>query len=466
MMRSWLKNPRGAPAWTVAGIVLLCLLIGAAIPVFVDIVGDQPGRLVALPAVLLFGVLMVYDHKMLLVLILLFRSVGDRVLDSTQIGIGDTRMGVGGLINLVVIMITCMLVMEKPKVFPAKLARYWLPVLLMMTFGVVISYEKANAIKQYLGILSNFAMFIIAVYMVRSIEDFNKAIRLVLWSSAIPTLYAAIDIGLNMGRSNFRLESTFTHPNILAFYLSLMLVLCLYMLKSPLFKISSIGRVVICCYMPILLVQLLLTQTRSAWLSCLLIFVVYALLFERKYLLYLLLLPLMVVFIPSIQDRLMDLNQGNEAVRYAPLNSFAWRQLLWKSAIEWMEPIRLVYGYGLDGFGHFAATFFPMDRTIRWDAHNVYVQFLFETGVVGLMCYLWLYGRVLWTLRSFARMDRVSGFLMLAVVVQYLLVSYSDNMFRYLVFNWYFWFTVGGACSLVHLHSLDRNDRSANEGRA
>ena len=46
-------------------------------------------------------------------------------------------------------------------------------------------------------------------------------------------------------------------------------------------------------------------------------------------------------------------------------------------------------------------------------------------------------------------MDRVSGFLLLAIVVQYLIVSFSDNMFGYLVFNWYFWFTVGGACSLI-----------------
>jgi O-antigen ligase len=153
---------------------------------------------------------------------------------------------------------------------------------------------------------------------------------------------------------------------------------------------------------------------------------------------------------------LTDLSQGNEAGGTAQLNSFAWRVVLWKSAIGWMEPHRLIYGYGLDGFGHFAPTFFPLDRITKWDAHNVYVQFLFDTGAVGLMCYLWLYARVLWTIRSFKSMDRVSGFLLLAIVVQYLIVSYSDNMFRYLVFNWYFWFTVGGACSLVYLNDIPK----------
>jgi O-antigen ligase len=182
--------------------------------------------------------------------------------------------------------------------------------------------------------------------------------------------------------------------------------------------------------------------------------VAYALFFERRYLLYLLLLPIVVVCIPAVQERLLDLGAGSGAVRDAPLNSFAWRQLLWKSAIDWMEPQRMIFGYGLDGFGYFAATFFPMDVTTRWDAHNVYIQFFFEIGIVGLACYLWLYVRILWTLRAFARMDRVSGFLMLAIVVQYVVVSYSDNLFRYLVFNWYFWFTIGGACSLVTLGSV------------
>jgi len=450
-MRAWLRNPLGLPARTGVIIALLCLLIGAVIPVFADLMGGQVGRLAALPALLLMGVLLIYDYQKLVILILLLRSVGDMALESTQFGIGGATMGIGGLINLAVIMIACLMVVEKPHVFPGRLARYWVPLLLMMTIALLISYEKTNAIKQYLGMFSNFAIFIIAVYMVRSTEDFNKAVRLVLWSSLIPSLYSLVDIALRMHDGGFRLRSTFSHANVLAFYLTLMLLLCLYMLKSRLSSISPRVRLVICCYMPVLLVQLLLTQTRSAWLASLLVFVLYALLFERKYLMYLLLLPLAVVFMPSVYERLLDLGQGTEVVRNAPLNSFAWRMALWEASIRWMEVPRLIYGYGLDGFGYFVGTFFPADRTVRWDAHNVYVQFLFEMGVIGVLCYLWLYVRVLATVRAFVRVDRVAAFLLIAIVVQYLVVSFSDNLFRYLVFNWYFWFTVGGACSLAEL---------------
>ncbi len=432
---------------------MLCLIIGAAIPLIAGIADNQPNRLIALPALLLFVMVFLYDYKKSLILILLLRSVGDIVLESAQFGIGNFRMGTGGLINLAVIMIACLLVLEKPALFPGRLARYWVPILLMMGVGLVTSYETAGAIKVYLGMLSYFAIFVIAVYMVRSNDDFNKAIRLVVWSSLIPTLYSIIDVALHMRDSGFRLKSTFAHANILAFYLMLMLVLCLYMLKSRLYRLTPRGRILICCYMPFLLGQMLLTQTRSAWFAFFAVIVLYTFLFERKYLLYLLLLPLVVVFVPAMSDRLMDLSQGNEVARSARLNSFAWRIVLWTAALNWMEPLRLIYGYGLEGFSHFAPIFFELDRITNYDAHNVYIQFLFEIGVVGLLCYLWLFAQVTWTIRSFVRIDPVSGFLLLTVVVQYLIVSFSDNMLRYLVFNWYLWFTVGGACSLVNLHT-------------
>ena len=461
---NWLREPFGVPTWTIMALVVLSLSVGAVIPMFGDSMGYQFGRLAALPALLLLGVLLIYDYKKLVMLILLFRSVGDMLLESTQFGIGSVRMGIGGLINLFVILIAFMMVMEKPKAFPGRLARYWLPFVVMMSVGLVLSFEKTNALKIYLGMASNFAIFMIAIYIVRSNEDFNKAIRLVVYSSLLPTLYAFVDIALHMRGGDFRLQSTFSHPNILAFYLTLVLVLGLYMLKSPLYNITPRGRIAICLYMPMLMVQLLLTQTRSAWLACFLVFVLYALIFKRSYLLYLFLLPLLLL-VPSVNERLMDLGQGNEVARNAQLNSFAWRVVLWESAIGWMETKRMLLGYGLDGFGYNVGTFFPMDRTIRWDAHNVYVQFFFDMGVVGLLCYVWLYARVLGTLRALARIDPVSGFLMLSIVIQYLIVSFSDNMFRYLVFNWYLWFIVGGACALVNLHPVSKA-RTARAGAA
>lgn len=447
----WIRQPFGIPFWLVLGIVLICLFTGMVIPIYAGVMGGQASRLAVLPALLLLLLLLIYDYRKLVLLIILLRSVGDKVLEGSGFGIGGIQMGIGGLINLAVIMIAAMLVLERPQHYSWKLTRIWLPLLAMLGISVVMSYEKGVAIKLFLGMLSSFAMFIIATYMVRSMDDFNRTVRLVVWSSLIPSLYAIVEIALYMRDGSFRLQSTFSHANVLGFYLTLIMTLCLYLLKSARVQLSPTARVILSGYMALLLLQLLLTQARSAWMASFFIFLSYALLFERKYLLYLLLLPLVAVLIPSVGDRLADLTQGNDAGRYARLNSFAWRLSLWQAAIEWMEPVRMIYGYGLDGFGHFSQTFFARAGERKWDAHSVYVQFLFDMGVLGVGAFLWLYGRALVLLRPLFRIERLTGFLMMAIVVQYVIVAFSDNLFGYLVFNWYFWFTIGGACSVAML---------------
>jgi len=55
---------------------------------------------------------------------------------------------------------------------------------------------------------------------------------------------------------------------------------------------------------------------------------------------------------------------------------------------------------------------------------------------------------VLWTLKGLAGSNRLGAFLLVVMVLQYLIVSASDNMAAYLAFNWYFWFMLGAGCAL------------------
>ena len=86
---------------------------------------------------------------------------------------------------------------------------------------------------------------------------------------------------------------------------------------------------------------------------------------------------------------------------------------------------------------------------MNWGAHNVYVQWFFDAGVIGLCAYLFLYARMVLALKALFKADRLASFITIAIVIVYLVVSSSDNMFGYLVFNWYFWFVVGAGCALA-----------------
>jgi O-antigen ligase len=276
-------------------------------------------------------------------------------------------------------------------------------------------------------------------------------VKLVLLSSLLPAAYALVDIagGLGGGLHGFRLKSTFSHPNIFAFYLTLVLLVALYALKSPVVALRGARRALLLCYLPFLLGMLLLTQTRSAWVACFAIFAMFALLYERRYLVYLAAAPLLALLVPGVRERVLDLGSGNEVVQYAKLNSFAWRLQIWEYGLRWIRPENLPLGYGLGAFKHFSPVFFPYSGGVNFGAHNIYVQILFELGAAGLAAFAWLFARLVGTLRRLLAVDRLAAFVALALVVEYLIISASDNVLAYLAFNWYVWFMLGAACAVA-----------------
>lgn len=444
---------RWAPPSTAALVLgLLAILTGLAIPAFVGAVDGRPAHALALPALLLLAMLLLYSRVLLLMAILLLRAAGDVFFDSTRIALGSAQIGVGGLVNAFVILIAVLLVIEQPRLLPRKMAMLWLPFLLVGLCGVLQAPAPGDAVRLYLAQVSYCAVFVSAFYIVRTPGDFKRCVRIVLLSSLLPLLYGVVDIAVQggvHGPNGARLQSTFAHPNIYAFYLTLVIALGLYVLKSATYTLSGRQRVGLSAYLLVLLAMLALTQTRSAWIACFGLFFAYGLLFERRYLLYLLLMPVLALAIPEVRERVLELGTGNEVRQYAKLNSFAWRLYIWESGLAWMRPSHYLFGYGVDAFAYYSPTFFPLAGKTHFGAHNVYVQWLFELGAIGLCAYLWLFARLLAVLKGLLARDRLAGFIVIALVLQYLAVSASDNMAAYLAFNWYFWFVAGAGCALL-----------------
>jgi O-antigen ligase len=204
----------------------------------------------------------------------------------------------------------------------------------------------------------------------------------------------------------------------------------------------------------VLLVALLLTKTRSAWVAVAILFVMYAGLFDRRYLLGILLLP-MLLAIPGVDDRIADLQTNNTYVGEAThLNSFSWRLLLWEFATDWILA-RPIAGYGLESFRHFSPMFFPLSGNYEFAAHNVYVQLLFEAGALGLLAFLLLFFGIIMRLKARFRADPSGSCMLFAMILGFLVGCFADNMLHYLPFMWYFWFILGTACANARLLSAE-----------
>lgn len=447
--------------WRALTLALIAILIGMAVPAFVNAVDGSAGKALVLPAVILLGMLLIYSRVLLLTAILLLRAFCDVFFDATRMSLGSIQIGVGFLVNVFIIMIALLLVAERPALLPKKMFMPWVPFLLCGLCGVVLAPAIADALRAYLAQLSYCAVFVCAFYLVRTPEDFKRCARIVLWSSVLPLLYALVDIAVKGGVSGpngARLQSTFAHPNIFAFYLTLVIGLGFYVLKSDTYKLAQRQRAGLGAYLLLLLAMLALTQTRSAWIACGAMFFGYGLLFERRYLVYMLVVPLLALAIPDVRDRVLDLGAGNEVKLYAKLNSFAWRLYIWESGLNWMQSSRYLLGYGLESFQFYSPTFFPLAGETHFGAHSMYVQWLFELGALGLLACLWLFARVLWTLKRLVRVNRLGAFVLIVMLVQYLIVSASDNMAAYLTFNWYFWFVLGSGCAMLVAHEAGAKD--------
>jgi O-antigen ligase len=198
-----------------------------------------------------------------------------------------------------------------------------------------------------------------------------------------------------------------------------------------------------------------MTKTRSGWMAGGLLFLVYAIRVDRRFLAGFLLIPVLIVTSPSVIDRLTDitepieidsLTQLNDSTR---LNSYEWRKVLWESAIPQIFEKPLL-GYGLESFKPSTPSFFPLIGPEGIDGHNFYLQTSFEMGLLGMFAWVWLLGSVVRQILKGRRYDPAGVLIILCVLIGYALECYSDNMQFYLLFNWYFWFVIGTICAWVH----------------
>lgn len=383
--------------------------------------------------------------------ILLTRSALDPVFTLTKAG-GLEDMGVGASVNLAVLVVAAACVVTRPRVSTAPTAALWLPLLLVCLVSSRFAPDPGTAIRLVMLLATHAAFCLLAFYFVRDLADLRRFLLLIVAGSIVPTLYAGLQLAMGwaeFGDDGIRVYSSFPHPNIYAFYLMTVLAVVLTLLAGHGFGLSPRLRRALTLYVPVLLALILLTKTRSAWAGAGLILVTHGLLFDRRTLLYFLGLPAALLAVPEFAERLADLQQGNTMDAYEKLNSYAFRLLLWQGAMTWFWE-RPLFGWGLSSFGHYVAQFMPLrleNDTI--DSHSVYVQFLFETGVIGFLAYLWLYARLFALIGQLILRGERWAWMLLAMTAGYLSMAYSDNMLYYLIPTWYMWFVLGGACAVL-----------------
>ncbi|MBI4432531.1 MAG: O-antigen ligase family protein [Candidatus Omnitrophica bacterium] len=385
----------------------------------------HPIFLLAPPLVCLMILATVLEPGFIVALLIVSRALLDPLLNLTK---GDNLFGFGAVLNFFVIFVTFFLSLRQGGVWRMAFFKGWMIFLAVCLASLLYSPVPVAGTKLLFNLASYLCMMILPFLIHPERNDKKFWISLLLISSVFPVLFANVAMV-----SGIRVRGTFTHPNILAFYLVWVLTLILYVLKSRQFKLSGMAKTTLVFYTLDVLAVLVATGTRNAWIGAWLLFFLYGLLVERKFLMITLIPLAALPLIPGISARLEDLF----AYSTRELNSFAWRVEVWKSSLAAVKE-SWVIGHGLGSFRELSRVFVRLEHG-GVDAHNTYLQVLFETGFIGLLAYLSIYRHVIQSLWRLTAEHAI----VLSYVVVYLVSGIADNLLYYLAFNWYTWFFLG-----------------------
>jgi O-antigen ligase len=407
----------------------------------------------AMVATMLFGI-----RRACLVLIAV-RPACDQAFEWLKVSAGGAT-GPGAALNMLAIILAVIACVKRPAAGLQPIVMAWGLVLIAALLSLLQSADPAGGSRMFLAFLTYAAFALLPFAVIDSEESLRDCLKAMLASSIVPVLWGGVklvtDAGILGGEG--RLESTFMHPNIFAFFLVGMLTLVGFMLTSSLLLIKPAHRRLLMAYAGFIILLLLATKTRSAWVATALLLMGYAIMVDRRWLLALLFTPALLL-VPGIADRVFDLQSGNTNDAFATLNSMAWRQLLWAETSEWLDrnPAGW-FGHGPDQFRFYVLFFFSKaSEATPTGAHNAILQAHFEMGLVGLSAFAILFATVLYAMTKHMARDFSGGLMLVLFTIAHLMVASSDNLIDYLSFQWFFWFLVGTVAASIQIIGIQPN---------
>ncbi len=428
---------------------------------------SSPVLIVLFPIALAVFFVVVIRHDLVLLGIIALRATIDPVLEIYK---QTNGFGPGAAINAMILLLMFITIVRRPVPLLRGSVLIWLPFLVLAAIAIGDSPDPARGIRMLMLYVSYMSLYAMPIALINNRADARRFVLVLLAASIIPTVGGFFDIargGLSVADPDdpeldensdlavadyggFRIQGVFSHPNICAMFLVAMATALLYMIKSRLFKWTALQRIALYAYLVMQLALLVATQTRSAWAAAFFVFLVYGVFVERKFLIYMAAaLPTMLLW-PPIQDRLAEAIFGMQMRANDQMTSYAWRVEMWRAAIPWIQE-KWLSGWGLDSYTDYSAIFFLLEYKRAYDAHNLFIQLAFEIGIPGVLAFIaiffWLIAAAL---RSFPH-ARLESVLIAASCVGFLMISYSDNVHRYLVSNWYLFFMLGTLSAITWL---------------
>lgn len=338
-----------------------------------------------------------------------------------------------------------------------------LPLFLWAVIPVItIGTERLSGIREWVRLFSFIPLTMMVLYITQSTKRLTL-IYAVMASFVIPAMvgiYQWMFQESDLIKNVPRLSSTFVHPNSFAFYLVLIACLFYWMLRSSRHKaIGGIG---------LILSLALLISTYSFTGAITLMTAAFILLLGANRHLRIASIIAVILFCTvfavspigyqRMKDELHIENLDLIEQTGKQTSSLTWRFVNWRFLYrQWkLSPI---VGHGLESI----PIINPMlnrDK-VGSDAHNDYILYLTETGMIGLLLYLCMLvfvGKALWQAYRRAKNDEGKNLALTALALYgaWLVSSVADNLISVTAYQYALWTIM--ACAVSHLY-INLQDR-------
>jgi O-antigen ligase len=400
-----------------------------------------------LEGLMLFFILFIVSPKKALMAFLFIRPTLDCLQQYSNIGITSiNNINAAVLFTLTLLLCGCVyFLINKVDLFRLAHGKCFLSFILICLISLLYAHAKADGLSEVLRFASIFVAYALVLTLFTTAKDIFKLINTILFSSVIPLVVGFLQIFTHRGYlevSNFitgstlsRIYSTFTHPNMYAFYIIFLLPMCiLFFLELK----DMRKKIIIAFFIAALCISLLFTFTRGAWIGFLIALLVIGIMkYKKIFFVTIVIVALLIICVPMVSYRFADIFlPANTA---AGIDSFHWRINLWKNAFPYFLQ-KPLFGNGLGNFYEIAAT----TEGSLTAAHNDYLRILVDTGIFGLGIYLMLLialARQSWRIYKNSKYlySRTFALGMFSLCVVYFVISASDNVLRTTVVQFYFW---------------------------
>lgn len=317
---------------------------------------------------------------------------------------------------------------------------------IVMIVSMGYSFNKGIALNESLRFLSYIILFFIIKFETTLDSNKHSLINTYEWSVLLVCIFGIFQYFTGFGidkkfkdisYTSVKIASTFTNPNNYGAFLILGVFPIFTMM---LYEKNKKKRFIYLTLFGIMVINIILIYSRNAFLGFALGFLVLALIYSRKILIFLIGFGCFGAIIPSINIRIkgiFDINQNVSRIK------------LWKTAIKMIKdhPIR---GVGNGNFVYMYDIYVNKYRELQYSnythypSHNSYLKVASELGLFGVISSASIIIFSLVRLNKAIKYscdDRIKGFLTgtFASVIAFLFMNISDNLFFVPKTTCFFW---------------------------